>query len=151
MGKIIELNTDIITPSQDGLYIYQLKKIMISYTKNPKKIIVPVMLDPFNSDKYTLLDGHHSTCIADTLNESNLNSVEIYAWIAENKYDVIPYTLSENYHKGRLDSQNENIERRYPLLEKKSAYCRFPKTIKELRAKYSELKSKASLINIIFS
>jgi len=150
MGKIIKLNIDIVSPSQFGLCYLNLGRILKSYVENPKKMIVPIRVHPFDSSRYMLLDGHHSTCIADTLNESNPNSVQIYGWVAKNENDIIE-ELTEEYYQKNISFNNGNIKERYQLLDDGLIFFdNMPKTIKEMRAEYSELESGASLMNYVF-
>ncbi|MBT3398097.1 hypothetical protein HOA55_04365 [archaeon] len=145
MGKIIRLDTKLALPTQPTLRQRNIKRVIRSFLRSPKKMIVPVRTNPRDPSTYLILDGHHSTCVADTLNEFRPGFVDIFGWITEDNQDLIE-RLPQDFHQGRVYSQNENIEGRFENVPAYHEWSKVPKTIREMRGRYEPLRSARNLM-----
>ena len=145
---IIELDTRDVAPIQENLYAPTLGEITRSYFKDAKKMIVPLRDHPFYDGKFSLLDGHHSSCIAETLNEFSSDIVKLYGWLADNEDDLIdPDKLSNEFYKEEIYWNNANIMDNFAKTPKYLEDIGVSESIKELRLKYSQLESITSLLD----
>lgn len=151
MGKIIELNTKTVAPIQQCLFVSDLVQITRSYFREPQKMLVPVRKHPFYNDRHSLLDGHHSTCIADTLNDFQEGFVKIFGYEVNNNHDFIDANeIPDEFYIKNINDNNRNIKLNFLDTQKYLKNWDLPESIEELRSKYSRLESAIALINCSF-
>ena len=150
MGRIIELDTDLLVPSQHKLIMSDAGIIVRSYFRRPKKMLLPVRIHPCDCRKYLLLDGNHSACIADTLNELDDMDIEVFGWLAEHNGDLIGKLPIKFYQKDIVD-KNENIEGRYySAIRPRPTSLTPPQSVKAMRALHPQFESAETLLDYAF-
>lgn len=148
MGRIIELDTKCLVPIQKEIFMDNIKDILRDYNEEPLKNIIPVREHPNYPGKHMLLDGHHSSCITDVLNESS-SFVRLYGWVADSETDFIG-ELGSDFHYGDLYMKNRNIKFQYLRAEELASMPEVPNSIPELRAMYSYLESIETLRDFVY-
>lgn len=139
MGKIIELDTEKIIPTQKGLCSTNMYNFFKEYMKNKKDIIIPVKKV---KEGHLAIDGHHRACLIDLFKSSNPEQYKIYGWETEHGEDFINELPDNFYQNGNtIKHMNENIEERFHRLIP-SQY----KSISEMRKDFEHLKSPAKAI-----
>lgn len=139
MGRVVEIETSAIIPSQGCLNEKSLKSIF-SMLKNKKRIApFPVREHPKKKGIFIALDGHNRCAIDD------LFMGESCVFIASNSKDIITYDeLPEEYSFidwKLLRDMNENIRWRFNEALRAYESEKIPCSFKKLRGKYSFLGS----------
>jgi len=144
MGIELKIKTNQLIPTQKNLTIWQFKDLFKDYIKNPKDMIIPVRKDPFQDGKYLILDGHHGSCLIDIMQE--FMNVNLFVWVAKNEEDYI-WKITRDYYSKSFWSYNENILIRFNKVLEVVQTDALPKSIGEMRVKYSWLKDANSMFN----
>ncbi|MCR4285217.1 MAG: hypothetical protein NUV97_04225 [archaeon] len=152
MGELVRVSEPgMLKPIEHSLIRGDIRRIYRSYLERPKKIVVPTKELLGSSRRLVLLDGHHSSCLADTLQESGYRGVELYAWVAESPGDEIP-ELPEGFDQRNREEQNYNIARHFRNVLFLRGYVRREfrlETVRDLRRRHPYLGSEKELLALL--
>lgn len=147
MGKIIKLDPAQLIPTQNELREDNFEKLLFSYIREPKDLLIWAKPSKLQKGKYLTGDGHHRSCFVDVLNEFGF--IDLYSWIPENNRDYIPSNLTDRFFNDNFDSDNHNIWGRFDNLEN-DVLEKYP-SIKSLRNKYNWLESSEEMFHYFAS
>ncbi|MBT4376531.1 hypothetical protein HOD29_04110 [archaeon] len=148
MGKIIELDTDLVIPSQAEMSDVLLQKFLVEYFYFKKDILVPIKKSNIEN-KFYLIDGHHRASSIHLLKKLN-PKFKMYGWIVEDKNDFIG-KLPQNFYQqeGTIRFMNRQIFERFENVE--NYLINYPKSIEDLCGKYGFMKSPEIMLDSFFS
>lgn len=144
VGKVVRIDTKKVAPSQSGLEEGNIARVVRSYSKNPKEIILPVVHHPLQKGRLVLLDGHNTTCFADVVNDFFPNKIVLFGWIPDHNRDFIAGAPG-CFYLDDISIKNNNILYGYNVTERIS-FPEVPDNIAGIRKKHSYLSDYDSLM-----
>ncbi|NPE26756.1 hypothetical protein HNV12_02000 [Methanococcoides sp. SA1] len=143
MGKLVKLeNVGSIVPIENGLREDSIKEIVRIHFSEPKKIVVPIRVHPYNSNLLVLLGGHNTSCVADVLNREKSGAFELYGWVVDSKKDFIPLDFGEGFRESSsMDVSNIGL---YDTIPSRLDVMRVD-SVSQLRMQYVFLRSGDAL------